>query len=134
VKHVVALERQAGREGLFAGAGPALEPGRYRVRATLDGAATASPLELPILVEAEISLEDLHASWNEPLLRAVADLGGGRYLREEDLDLLPPLLEPLRRVEVEEWRWELSRSPWWLGAIVALFTIEWVLRKRAGLL
>ncbi len=71
---------------------------------------------------------------NETLLNQMAEESGGKYLREEDLAELPVMLETLSHGRVVESETLLWQSYWWLGAIVLLLSIEWVLRKRAGLL
>ncbi len=112
-----------------------LEPGRHRVVARLERpGAPATTLALPIAVEAPPSPELLALSWNEPLLRRIADLTGGRFVREESFtELVDALASPADRV-VEERRIDLTRSAWWFAVIAALLTIEWMLRKRSGLL
>ncbi len=71
---------------------------------------------------------------NETLLNQMAEESGGKYLREEDLAELPVMLETLSHGRVVESETLLWQSYWWLGAIVLLLSIEWILRKRAGLL
>ena len=71
---------------------------------------------------------------NETLLKQMAEESGGKYLREEDLAELPVMLETLSHGRVVESETLLWQSYWWLGTIVLLLTVEWLLRKRVGLL
>jgi hypothetical protein len=59
---------------------------------------------------------------------------GGMFLREEDISRLPELLSPFSSGRVVESETLIWQSYWWFAAIVMLLTVEWVLRKRGGLL
>jgi hypothetical protein len=78
--------------------------------------------------------EMVETAANEMLLRQMAISSGGRFLREEELNTLPELLNPLSSGRVVESETLIWQSYWWFGAIVLLLTAEWILRKRAGLL
>ena len=80
------------------------------------------------------SAERALLSMNEELLRQVSVAGGGEFFREEQCDELLKKLAPLSSGEVQETDTVLWQSFWWFGAIVALLTVEWILRKRAGML
>jgi hypothetical protein len=71
---------------------------------------------------------------NEDLLRQISVASGGRYLREENIDQLPDLLAPMRQGKVIESDTVLWQSWWWFVPIMLLLTLEWLLRKRAGML
>ena len=71
---------------------------------------------------------------NETLLQQMAVASGGGYLREEQLNGLPELLSPLSRGRVVESDTLIWQSYWWFAVVVILLTVEWLLRKRAGLL
>jgi hypothetical protein len=73
-------------------------------------------------------------SLNEDLLRQVSLAGGGEYLREEQCDALIERLAPLSNGQVIESDTVLWQSWWWFIPIVLLLTIEWILRKRFGML
>lgn len=66
---------------------------------------------------------------NEPLLRELADMTGGVFFREEDLQKLPDTIsqrtEKVRSpLEVELWS-----SPFYFLLLLSVVTAEWVLRK-----
>lgn len=71
------------------------------------------------------------------LMRGLAQRSGGATVSVDDLPAFPARLaaegrfEPLvieRETETE--LWEIA---WWLAAVIALLSAEWVLRKRAGM-
>jgi hypothetical protein len=73
-------------------------------------------------------------SLNEDLLRQMAAQGGGQYLREEQIDRLADLLAPLSQGKVIESDTVLWQSYWWFVPVVLLLTVEWIIRKRVGML
>lgn len=131
----VALEPDANRGGVYRGRTAALESGEYEVGVSVEG---FSELEMKaratFVVESREARELGVLTCNEELLEAMAAASGGRYLREEDAPRLESLLRPISegRVVVSEMR--LSQSYWWLAPILLLLTLEWLLRKRMGLL
>jgi hypothetical protein len=93
-------------------------------------------LRVPVFVhaaEAE-SGEMSELTCNEELLRQMAQLSGGEYFREEDAARLVDRLAPFSEGRVEESDTVLWQSWWWFAPVIALFTAEWILRKRKGLL
>lgn len=80
------------------------------------------------------SSELSQTSCNERLLQEIAVESGGSYLREEQLNQLPALLQPLSNGRIVESDTVLWQSYWWFAAILLLLTTEWWLRKRVGLL
>jgi hypothetical protein len=82
---------------------------------------------------AEPRFELGETAMNEALLKDMAASSGGAYLREEDLTRLPELIrlktERVRSpVEVEIWS-----SPLYFLLLLAVVSLEWVLRKLAQL-
>jgi len=71
---------------------------------------------------------------DEDLLRQVAHHSGGKYLREEEIGLLPELLAPLSDGHIEDRETVLWRSWFWFVPLMGLFTAEWIIRKKAGLM
>ena len=71
---------------------------------------------------------------NEDLLRQVASQSGGEFFREEEAGELLSRLEPLSRERVFESDTALWQSWWWFTPLVALLTVEWILRKWTGML
>jgi hypothetical protein len=121
--------------GLYRGKTAALEPGSYEV-----AAESASVPEGQIKartqfnVAARDNIERTLLSLNEDLLRQVSIASGGEYLREERCDDLVQKLAPLSSGRVIESDTVLWQSWWWFVPIVLLLTVEWIIRKRSGLL
>ena len=132
---VIPLEGDPAGGGSYRATTPELEPGSYEVGVSVEG---FSELELRARASFEVEprkeKEYAVLSCNETLLKRMAQLSGGIYLREEEAGSLPGLLAPLSegRVVVTETR--LAQSYWWFIPFVLLLTVEWILRKRLGLL
>lgn len=86
----------------------------------------------------EQNLEFLATRMNKPLLQQLAYQTGGRFYDPGELDSLVDNLlasanlkpkEIVRTDEIELWNLQLL-----LGVIVALFSVEWFIRKRNGML
>lgn len=108
-----------------------LEPGRYSLR-PVPSENEAAPM-LPFDVRVRSADEDLFFAWNEDLLARLALQSGGKYLREEHIQRLPELLE-----KTSAWHDKTARRPLvhgWviLTTLLLLLTVEWLLRKRSGL-
>jgi hypothetical protein len=77
---------------------------------------------------------ELHAlSGDEAFLRALAVHSGGVCAGLADAGRLFNDIQPRSRVEHQERVWRLWDSPWMLGLLVVMLTIEWIWRKLAGL-
>ncbi len=64
-----------------------------------------------------------------PRLRALAQLSGGAFLREEDLDRLPDLVRKNRTTQPVVRKIELAQSVAWLVMLLLLVSGEWFLRR-----
>ena len=67
------------------------------------------------------------------MLESMARNTGGRFLREEQAGELPGLLQALDRKQSSTRETLLWSSWWWLGTIILLLTIEWLMRKKLRL-
>ncbi len=121
--------------GLYRGRTTALDSGSYELSVDT-GAVPAEQLKArtQFAVTARENAERTLLSLNEDMLRRVSLAGGGEYLREENADALIEKLAPLSSGQVIESDTVLWQSWWWFIPIVLLLTIEWILRKRFGLL
>ena len=131
----IELQESSDRPGLYSGVFPSLPEARYELAVKIAGVAGEdSSLRLAIDVAAQERVEDLHVSWDETALGALALHGGGRHAREEELGSILAELESLAgTIERVERRDLTAGWPWFL-ALISLLTLEWILRQRAGLL
>jgi len=131
----VPLKGDEGGSGVYRAHTEPLADGRYEVRVRVDG---LPPEEMKarttFVVEPRDNGERVELACNETLLREMATNSGGEYLREEDADTLRERLAPLSRGKVIESETPLWPTWWWLCAVVVLLAIEWIIRKRAGML
>jgi hypothetical protein len=85
-----------------------------------------------------LNVEFMETRVNKHLLQQLAARTGGRYLERTDLGQLPQLLASLpgfRAKDVSLARqFELWNATWMLGIVTVLFSLEWFLRKKYGLL
>jgi len=121
--------------GLFRGRTAALDSGAYEV-AVETAAIPASELKArtSFKVEPRETGELTQLAMNEDLLRQMANASGGRYVREENFDRVLDYLAPMTQGRVVESDTILWQSWWWFVPIVGLLSVEWILRKRAGML
>jgi hypothetical protein len=90
----------------------------------------AQPLRV-LLAQAVGELAEL--SLNEELLKRIAAESGGKYLREEFSAQLREMVASLETGRVVETETVLWQSYWWFSAVLLLLSLEWILRKRLGL-
>lgn len=102
-------------------------PGKYSFRTTRDPAGVIS------FEVVDANQEKLQTSLNDTLLKEMAAVSGGEFLREEDLDGLPAMVSAaVSRVDIHR-KVALYESPWILAALIALFSGEWLWRRRSRL-
>jgi len=124
--------------GAFRGKTGPLATGSYEVRVDAHGLVPQTgDLHAEFYVQprggdAARELADLNC--NEELLQQMARASGGEFYREEDARKLVEKLEPMSKGRIEESETILWQSWWWFVPIVGLLTIEWILRKRSGLI
>lgn len=131
----VSLNADADVPGIYRGRFGALPEGEYEVSVRASGYSEAAlKARSRFVVLPPESGEMTQTAANESLLKQIAADTGGAYLREENMSKLPELLKPLSSGRVVVSDTLIWQSYWWFAAIVMLLTVEWVLRKRAGLL
>jgi hypothetical protein len=71
---------------------------------------------------------------NRPLLEAIAKASGGTYLLADSLSNLVPALPSVPRIRSVGWsrRFFLNWDIW--GFVIGLLALEWIIRKRRGML
>lgn len=121
--------------GVYRGQAESLNVGDYEVSVRASGYSdSVLKSRGRFAVLAPDSGEMTETAVNEELLQQMAVESNGVYLREEELSKLPELLEPLSNGRVVESETLLWQSYWWFGAMMLLLSVEWILRKRSGLL
>lgn len=121
--------------GIYRGESGELSEGDYEVSVQASGfSQEALKARGQFVVLPPESAELANTTCNEALLQQMAAESGGVYLREEQVNQLAGLLSPLSSGRVVESDTLLWQSYWWFAAIIFLLTMEWFLRKRAGLL
>lgn len=124
-----------GQSGDFRGVTDPLEPGDYEIRISVLGyPADQMQAAAPFYVRPPEAGELTELSCDAALLGRLAETSGGQYFREEDIPELVERLKPLSQGKVVEQETALWKSFWWFGAILLLLGLEWILRKRAGML
>ncbi len=122
--------------GIYTGqTAPLLQGGRYEVRLRAEGFSegeTRARCEFAVRAREAGELASLGA--NEELLRQMAAHSGGEFFREEEASAVAARLEPLSKEKIVESTTVLWQSYWWFLPIVLLATVEWILRKWAGML
>ena len=78
-------------------------------------------------------IELARVSLDQDTLKQIAKNGGGIYLHESSSDQILDRLRPLSNGSVVESDVLVWQSFYWFWAIILLLTIEWWMRKRAGL-
>lgn len=135
VNSTVSLISDPDVPGIYRGRTGALTAGDHEVSIRASGfSSEALKARGQFVVLPPESGELDNSACNEILLKQMAAASNGSYLREEHIDQLVELLSPLSSGRVVESDTLLWQSYWWFAAIVILLTLEWFLRKRAGLL
>ncbi len=132
----VQMEPDPESGGLYRGESPPLAPGEHQVTIRASGLYAEEELQsrVEFLVREPESPELADLTCNEDLLREMAELSGGRYLREEQIGRLNELLKPISSGRLVTEEIALWQSYWWFVPIVLLLGAELFLRKRAGML
>lgn len=81
----------------------------------------------------EPRVEQMETALNLKLLESLAQLSGGRFLREENLSELPDLITERSANVVSFRKFDLFRSPWWLGLLFLTLFLEWLIRRLSYL-
>ncbi|MBG85330.1 MAG: hypothetical protein CMO80_00305 [Verrucomicrobiales bacterium] len=131
----VELTRDEGGGGIYRGESSALVNGEYETRVKIDKIPDGLiQVKTGFLVgpQSRMELSQLHC--NTELLTQVAEESGGKYLPEEELGRLVELLDSMSRGRVLEEQTPLWNSFWWFIPAILLLALEWVIRKRVGLI
>ena len=135
VVSTASLTPEADVPGIYRGTSGELPEGDYEVSIQASGfSQEALKARGRFVVLPPESKELQNTACNESLLKQMAIASGGVYLREEQIGRLSALLSPLSSGRVVESDTQIWQSYWCFAGIVILLTLEWLLRKRVGLL
>ncbi|MEK6650219.1 MAG: vWA domain-containing protein [Bacteroidota bacterium] len=124
--------------GQYAGTFPLLPPGDYTYSATVRTGTSVLGEDRGTFSVGGLNVEFVETRMDRVSLEGLASRTGGAYFGAGDMNgladrirMLPGFqdTEQVRRSDLELWS-----SPWILGTLVLLFSLEWFLRKRAGML
>jgi hypothetical protein len=131
----VPLTRDDEGGGTLRSLSPPLEPGAYTVTlAGQDLPDAAYELRATFSVRPPPSRERTELSAEMQLLNEMSRVSGGTFVTEERIDRVVDELRPLSEGKVIETETLLWQSYWWFGLVILLLTLEWLLRKREGML
>ena len=113
----------------------ALQQGEHEVRVEVAGYPAEQMIAVGrFFVEPPEAGELSQLTCDEQLLQQIAETSGGRFVPEQELSTLVDELRPFSSGRVVETETALWQSYLWFAIVVVLLTIEWILRKRAGML
>ncbi|MHC4742539.1 MAG: PA14 domain-containing protein [Planctomycetota bacterium] len=121
--------------GEFRGRTAPLMIGDYEVRIEVMGYPESQMLaKAQFYVEPPRAGELAQLVADEQILKQMALNSGGDFFREENASALSDRLRLLSEGKIMQSDTALWQSYLWFAAVVLLLTIEWILRKRAGML
>jgi hypothetical protein len=120
--------------GYYTGISPPMPPGKFTLTLEVPGLPVETvPWESEVIVQSKANIEMQMLSQNISLLRQLSDRTNGTYVDESEVAKLSDLLRPRATGRMERQDWALWQSYPWFIAIIALLSVEWFFRKRAGL-
>lgn len=112
-----------------------LPPGDYRIHIEAAGfPQDVLNVESMFSVIEPVGEEFKRITCNEALLQNIATTTGASYVYEDQIHSLADILSPLSGGRIQTSMTLLWQSYWWFCIALALLAIEWVLRKRVGLI
>ncbi len=128
------LDQEEDARGFYRATGGPLPVGRYRVRLEVAGIPNdALNVETQFVVQPPVDVEMQTLACNPGSLRQLASITGGEFLMIEDAASISDKLKRFRTGSLVESQVLLWQSYPWFATIVGLLSLEWFLRKRAGL-
>jgi uncharacterized membrane protein len=106
--------------------------GIHRVRVTASKSGQDLGEAEQLMLAGGIDPELIDPGLNETVLRRIADESGGRYVAPRDVEAIVPWLLQTLPPPQREMR-DLWHNAWTFGALIALLSMEWALRRRWGL-
>ncbi len=134
-RHVaLPLDQDRDARGFYRATLGPMPEGSYRVRLEVAGVPTdALGIETQFVVQPSADIELQTLACNRQVLRQTAELTGGEFIMLDETTSLSKKLNRFRTGSIVESQTQLWQSYPWFATIVGLLSIEWYLRKRAGL-
>ena len=124
--------------GQYEGRLEGLQEGDYQYRGIARAGSTVLGQDAGTFSIGGLNIEFQNTRTNALLLRQIAQRTGGSYLEPDQVDRLPGAIRSLASAQPREVvhasEYELWNIQWSLLVIVLLFSLEWLLRKRSGML
>ncbi len=133
VTQPLTVRREAGSSGRFTAAVGLDEPGVYRVRVDARRGSTLLGTADQWFHVGGGHREFADPRLNEGVLRRIAMASGGRYVPVADVSKVVPWLEAAVPQAADPERRDVWNQPWAYAMLIALLSVEWVLRRRWGL-
>ena len=133
-KAVIALRPRADRPRTFEATAPPLLAGSYLILLDVPQLGEANPKDAaPLEITGRDTPERIEIAADRAPLDRLAAATGGRVYRDVDASALPALLKSrtIERLRTEET--PLWDRPWALVLFFGVLSVEWIVRKRAGL-
>jgi uncharacterized membrane protein len=121
------------RKDLFKGQTFPLQAGVYDFGLDEGRDQPGADLRVRFEVQSEQKGELAELTLDETLLSQMAEASHGRYLREENTNTLYEMIEPLQTGRTVTSETPLAQGYPWFCMILFLLSLEWMLRKRVGL-
>ena len=134
-KIVAKLPLKESSAGMYSARSHDLIPGNYNVQVKVKSLGSLmSKAKASFSVEKPSSQELSQLTVNDKLLKEIAHNSSGKYYPEEQIQELKSELKTLSSGKLIQIDTALWQSYWYFALVIALFTIEWIYRKRIGLL
>lgn len=132
---VFPMTRESDSRGFYRVTTGPFPEGRYRVQLQASGIPQdALAIETDFLVQSNKDLELASLSCNTEALEQLARSTGGRFLPLDQAESISDLLQRFQTGKWIETVTLLWQSYPWFATIMMLLALEWVLRKRTGLI
>ena len=126
----LSLTAVRGSPGLFQGSHVFHEEGQYLLKAVGEDSRFANTVD--VLVSAA-DLEGLEPAMQEPLLKKMSAISGGRYLTVREWPALPGMVQARQRIVIESKELDLWDSWPPFALLLVCAGSEWFLRRRFNL-
>jgi hypothetical protein len=131
---VLSMQREGSDNTRFRATLPPMGPGRYRIRGEADltdRKVVSLPLDITV---SDVSVEFQRVSQDRSNLEMIAATSGGFYMGENSIDDFTKRAElsPTRTPTTSEVALRTSFAVF--AAIIVLLSVEWIIRKRVGMI